>query len=358
MFIFKYIFWPFQVLFYVGAKAFRRSFQAQKFDREDLFFQRIKYYPLFLFLSYVFLSYLDYILSQDLHWIHEGLATFFYPDWKIDTWFHFSSFFICCNVYFLISLWFINLYKMQEKHKFFLYNWLYIFSSLEFFFSWESLSVYLFQLSFLAPFLYFGYFWTSIFIQWVVDLEEEIEAEEDKKRKAEGRQITWADFTFSLAQFFLGGTEANLGETPKAAMDRYFEEQKIKVVFPPGITTVKQLIWFRRYLYFVIKKIRFGTYFWAIKQPFQYLPTFFKYKLYKKVLAVGPYSTYNPYWNKSLLNRIFQSLKKYEPFPKNVHELYKNIDPFWIKFSENLPLDIIISLKSKKFSLLLFTTKL
>ena len=192
--------------FYTQLRNIRYVVITQKWERRDLFFVRIKNYPKFLFFIYLWFSFSDYFLSQNISSIDVLLTRMFYEDNWIDLTFdHMISFVICCHIYFIISSYFINVYKYVQSNKFFFYSLLWVFSQMQFYLYWETLILAIFEFTVLGAIVYFFLYWTGIIMQWSVDLEEDIDAKEDKLRQVSGKmKFTEGELeTFTLSNFFL-----------------------------------------------------------------------------------------------------------------------------------------------------------
>lgn len=334
--------------FYTQLRNLRYIVVTQKWERRDLFFSRIKNYPIFLLFCYLWLSFSDYFLSQDITSIDERLTKMFYEDnWVILVFDNLISFIICCHIYFFLSSYFIDIYKYIQANKFFFYSLLWVFFQMQFYLYWETLFLAIFEFTIWGAIIYFFLYWTGIIIQWAVDLEEDIDAKEDKMREIGGKIKYTEDEleSFTLINFFFGTTEVSIGETPQETIKRYYKEQK-ELGISQNVKKFRSHDDHRKYLrkkIFIKLYYRIRDFDDTIKILFIFFFNLYKHGMFRKTRAVGSYSLYNAYWSVSSINSLFTKTTT----KLNWSKIYLNVK----KKTKN-------PIKNKLFSLLLLSKKL
>lgn len=314
------------------------SYNNDKVERKILFKSRIWWIPSFIIFYYLFLSYSDFILGQSLPVMEEHLLKFdedLY--WEEKSFIHVAGSLVFFAGYMFMTLCFVGIFRATLDVKYLLYNILFHLSYQAHMLYWHFIFIYSAHNLAIAPFWYNFIYWPGIFIQWAVDLEEDIDYKEDiedasirkKGAKPDVRWFTTPNLT--AMEFILAlGTKAEPIETPAETLKRYniyrrrlqegygdeFAYQKPSKV--ENRITLREM--FTSYNDFMSEINRWSTNFIRIIDKIGiYLEFFYnvislnffliKNGYYKQPKALGNYEHYNPFFNLNYLgnyhDRIF-----------------------------------------------------
>lgn len=312
-----------------------KIYNKDKIERKKLFKSRIWWIPIFLIFYYVFLSYSDFVLCQSVPIIEEHMLKFEddenWEDWEERSMVHVAGSIIFFSGYLFLTLIFVSFLRNTIEAKYAIFNGLFYSTHVTYNLYWHIIYIYSAFNLYVAPILYWFIFWAGLFLQWAVDLEEDIdfkeELEDDSIRK-KGVQPDQRLLPLHLSpmEFILAlGTTAEPIETPAQTLNRYnLYKQRLKNGYggefdyqkPPTEERISYRRMFTNYTEFLYAIRRFFTHIISVfYKIFLYLEFFLKViYLYfflwkggflKRPKAVGHYEHYNPFFNLNYLTNFY-----------------------------------------------------
>lgn len=295
-------------------------------ERKKFYKKRIKWVPLFIIFYYIMLSYTDYVLSQNVEVIEEHLTNYDQNfDWPIQSFYHVAGSIIFFSVYMFLTLVFVGIFRTTLEIKYVLFNILFLLTHSIYNLYWHVIYIYSYEVAHMGFIFYFFLFWSGIFIQWAVDLEEDIDYKEeleDDGVRARGRtpEQRTIPMHLSLMELILAlGTSAEPIETPAETRRRYnIYKRRLKEGYgdefdyqKPSTETVsyrEMLSDYRDFLYvyygFVERIMRpfhkIYLFFEMIGKIFSTSYFYWRNGVYKRAKAVGKYEYYNPFFSLTL----------------------------------------------------------
>ena len=338
------------------------------------FWKGMIYYPFILLFCYIFLSYGDYVIMQNWEDEDELLGVNLWASswhkslWNEKTFLFLLGLCISINIFFFWSFFFPETYKDLKKEKLVFVSWFgyyvldenIVFWDLFFYFG-EKNNIFLIV-------LYWIIFWSCLFVQWAVDLEEDVdfrEEKEDRERKRsnlepldripdeyKNRSLRWY-----ISQLFTGSFGESY-EEPEDVVKRYqiykkrVEELKARDANQPieefkqelpdlelkAYRDIMRALWNLEDFFAFVKtvfqelynlsqhwsgiSVSFSFRYWyrlLIARFFDYLRFFFRTLVFlmsilvkrkPKVYPVGPYEYYDPFYNKNNFKRMYLNKEK------------------------------------------------
>lgn len=207
------------------------------------FWKIMRIYPFYLLSTYLFMSYTDYAIQYE-YVNYDGDVDYYWANsydkwmWGQQTFSFFLGVCLIVNLFFFLYILFPKQYNHIKKQKFVVFSYMVTFIFIEnpifpdLFAYFCERNVYI-----MIPFYWVG-FWSSLFVQWAHDMQEEIDIEQEKIDRARIRsglepaarveaKIRMGGLPV-LIQMTLDGAINDYVETPAETYQRY-KEYKIRV---------------------------------------------------------------------------------------------------------------------------------
>lgn len=196
----------------------------------------IKYYPLFIIGSYVFLSYVDYVLMYDFKKDQVNVESLWVSDyhkliWEEDTLYYFWSFCILLNLSFFIYFFLPEEARKLKENRWIFFSWIGCLVTIEnpvFCDLWYVLAeknIYFLVVN------YWVIFWSNLMVQWAIEMDDDVdwkEEAEDHERKMNDlppidrmlEEYKDKRVSFFLEKLFTGAFGDSF-ESPQETINRY-----------------------------------------------------------------------------------------------------------------------------------------